>query len=261
LLKLETNISTNSNNEFISFEQDVRNSFFAPSLDISNIMLLKSRAQKIQRQINLGQHKIMVIEKTELSESISIRIFYSMLDLWQGILNSDFIWISYSLIRFLAEIPLFYCWSIGEIHPSYTNRLNVANTKTNIKQNPYYDLICYAVKAKTSIIEFKETNNIKDQYDFFNKTIKCYKSTILSLLSREDPSNLLLLKIQDSIDFEFKLNYVEIENTWKLYYDSIDDGKNRYRYLTNRVRSIISQNRNNTHYYSKLNCDKKPVLD
>ena len=142
---------------------------------------------------------------------------------------------------------------IGAIYDKIENQLD------DNSSNEFWNNFGFEIRKSDIII--KETNNIKDQYDFFNKTIKCYKSTILSLLSREDPSNLLLLKIQDSIDFEFKLNYVEIENTWKLYYDSIDDGKNRYRYLTNRVRSIISQNRNNTHYYSKLNCDKKPVLD
>lgn len=177
--------------------------------------------------------------KEEISEAVAIRVFYSSLDIWLNARNRDVHGAVYSLIRMIAEIPLYYCWNSGLICGSYQTQLEVGVSRTSLTRLEAFDLVKSCVECKISVLVLRSDICGHSVYRFIEECVSVFCGVIHALgLERAKlghVSLVLLHTLRASLNSDLGLGLSKIGTAWKCYRRSVPDGRTRYQYLSKRI--------------------------
>ena len=208
-------------------------------IDHSDVFAFANASQTKQRLIAPTQVLEAAIEKDEIAEAIAIRAFYSSLDIWSSARSLDFQGIIYSLVRLMAEIPLYFCWSTGLICGSYRTQLDIAIDRTSITQHEAFDLVQHCVECKISVIGTRQDIDERAAYQLLQEYVRVFQSVIGALSldrTRYGAVAFLLLDIlRASLTPDLNLVFENVELSWNHYGESVPDGRIRHAYLSKRI--------------------------
>lgn len=211
-------------------------------IDHSDVFAFVNESQTKQRLLGPAQVLQAGIDKDEIAEAIAIRVFYSSLDIWSSARSLDIHGTVYSLVRMIAEIPLYYCWNSGLICGSYRTQLDVGMDRTSITQLDAFDLVQRCVECKISVLVLRRDIDERGVYQLLQECVRVFWSVIGALgLERSKYSGVafrLLELLRASLKPDLMLVLESVEMAWNRYGESVLDGRVRGQYLSKRIHEL-----------------------
>lgn len=208
-------------------------------IDHSDVFAFANKSQTKQRLLAPSHVLEAAIEIEEIAEATAIRTFYSSLDIWSSARRLDFHGIVYSLVRLIAEIPLYFCWNAGLICGSYRTQLDIAVERTSITQQGGFDLVRQCVECKISVIVMRQDIDEWAAHQLIQECVRVFQTVIGSLhldRTRYGVVSFYLLDIlRASLKPDLTLVLENVESAWNKYRESVPDGRTRHSYLSKKL--------------------------
>lgn len=230
----------------LGFEQ-----VYAPNIkfDISNVYDLDSPHQRCQR-LGLKFPKNISISNNNIVEAICIRLFYSILSMYESKSSKDWILFCYSIHRLISELPMYTCWKLEVYKPSYFQQLIFS--KKIINNRKIFREISNSVFAKSNLIELCEKFDEKDSLSLISEKLNLLDYVFSNL----DIKNATIDKFREiyeiAVDNKFYIDRIFLYRIWSLYSREFKDGVVREKYLKKRIENILSKKPNKLIHRTKI---------
>jgi hypothetical protein len=224
-------------------------------IDHSDVFAFANESQSKQRLLAPTKVLGAAIDMEEIAEAIAIRVFYSSLDIWSSARSLDIHGIVYSLVRMIAEIPLYYCWNAGLICGSYRTQLDIAIDRTSITQLEAFDLVQRCVECKISVLVMRRDIDERDVSQLLQEYVRVFQTVVSAMSLDRTQYGAVSLRLLDLLRASLKVDSTlaldSVETAWNHYGECVPDGRVRNQYLSKRVRELRiapAANAPSTHY-------------
>lgn len=214
------------------------------SIDASSIEALTSKAQRVQRNLAVGQQLAMRVSSREIDEAIVIRAFYSSMDFAKACISKDIPRIAYSTIRLIAEIPLYYCWANGAVIAGYRQQAQFASNYTSMNGACWLDEVLYCSRIKSACFSLPYGTTVDRIIHEAQDTVRIFIEAANELISSNE-SLKFVKRIGESIMHTEIRSTNSIPRTLSELYPAYcmisDDGIFRGSYLKGRIATLLKQ--------------------